>query len=59
MASSSILLSDLMFGRCSSTVDVRLLRFWEAWNVERGGELCSSKVIMYVLKLMFIVFMCS
>ncbi|KAG2298390.1 hypothetical protein Bca52824_034862 [Brassica carinata] len=26
-------------GKCSSVVEARLLRFWEARNVKRGGEL--------------------
>ncbi|WZZ36104.1 hypothetical protein YC2023_019505 [Brassica napus] len=35
MAASSILLSDLKHGRCSSTVKVLLLRFWGAKNLIR------------------------
>ncbi|CAH8386326.1 unnamed protein product [Eruca vesicaria subsp. sativa] len=31
--------SDLKSGWCSSTVEARLLRDWEARNVKRGGEL--------------------
>ncbi|CDY46865.1 BnaC01g27690D [Brassica napus] len=34
-----IFLSDLKPGKCSSVVEARLLRFWEARNVKRGGEL--------------------
>ncbi|KAJ4877951.1 hypothetical protein Rs2_14619 [Raphanus sativus] len=30
--------SDLKTGRCSSTFQVRFLRFWEARNVRRGGK---------------------
>ncbi|KAG2286419.1 hypothetical protein Bca4012_033012 [Brassica carinata] len=30
---------DLKSGKCSSAVEARLLRFWEAKNVKRGGEL--------------------
>uniref|UniRef100_A0A0D3B8X5 Uncharacterized protein n=1 Tax=Brassica oleracea var. oleracea TaxID=109376 RepID=A0A0D3B8X5_BRAOL len=37
MANSSILLTDLKDGRCSSTVDVRQLGFLEARNVKLGG----------------------
>lgn len=31
--------SDLKVGKCSSIVEARLLRFWEARNVKRDGEL--------------------
>ncbi|CAN6862516.1 unnamed protein product [Brassica oleracea] len=31
--------SDLKTGKCSSVVEARLLRYWEARNVKRGGEL--------------------
>ncbi|CAF1918840.1 unnamed protein product [Brassica napus] len=48
MANTFILLADLKAGRCSNTADVRLLRFWEARNVRKGGELmslaCSSSM---------------
>ncbi|CAN7060039.1 unnamed protein product [Brassica oleracea var. botrytis] len=30
---------DLKSGKCSSVVEARLLRFWGARNVKRGGEL--------------------
>ncbi|KAG2267121.1 hypothetical protein Bca52824_074200 [Brassica carinata] len=39
MAISRVFLSDLKLGKCSSVVEARLLRFWEARNVKRGGEL--------------------
>ncbi|KAH0926469.1 hypothetical protein HID58_018725, partial [Brassica napus] len=39
VANVLVLLSDLQSGRSSSTVEVRLLRFWEARNVRRSGEL--------------------
>ncbi|KAH0881136.1 hypothetical protein HID58_068530 [Brassica napus] len=44
MANSYTLLADLRAGRCSNTVEVRLLRFWEARNTKKGGDLstCSS-----------------
>ncbi|WZY83269.1 hypothetical protein YC2023_029653 [Brassica napus] len=35
---SPVFFSDLKSGRCSSVVEARLLRFWEARNVKRGGE---------------------
>ncbi|CAF1917187.1 unnamed protein product [Brassica napus] len=34
-----VFFSDLKSGKCSSVVEARLLRFWEARNVKRGGEL--------------------
>ncbi|KAF2565680.1 hypothetical protein F2Q68_00024907 [Brassica cretica] len=39
MAISGIFFSDLKSGKCSSVVEARLLRYWEARNVKRGGEL--------------------
>lgn len=39
MVNVSVFLYDLQAGRSSSTVEVRLLRFWEARNVRYGGEL--------------------
>ncbi|XP_056847802.1 uncharacterized protein LOC108821370 isoform X3 [Raphanus sativus] len=33
-------------GRSSSTVEVRLLRFWEAKNVRRGGELTGVDMLL-------------
>ncbi|KAF3532786.1 hypothetical protein DY000_02041068 [Brassica cretica] len=38
-------LSDLKSGRCSNTAEVRLLRFWEARNVRKGGELMSVDML--------------
>ncbi|CAH8302086.1 unnamed protein product [Eruca vesicaria subsp. sativa] len=38
--------SDLKSGRCSSTVEVRLLRTWEARNPRRGGELMWIDMLM-------------
>uniref|UniRef100_A0A0D3AST4 DUF223 domain-containing protein n=1 Tax=Brassica oleracea var. oleracea TaxID=109376 RepID=A0A0D3AST4_BRAOL len=46
MANVAIFLSDLKTGRCSSTVQVRLLRFWEARNVRRGGELMGVDILL-------------
>uniref|UniRef100_M4DLG3 Uncharacterized protein n=1 Tax=Brassica campestris TaxID=3711 RepID=M4DLG3_BRACM len=37
MANSSVLFADLKAGLLSSTIELRLLRFWEATN--GGGEL--------------------
>ncbi|WZZ50278.1 hypothetical protein YC2023_050385 [Brassica napus] len=39
MAISRIFFSDLKSGKCSFVVEARLLRYWEARNVKRGGEL--------------------
>ncbi|CAN6987138.1 unnamed protein product [Brassica oleracea var. botrytis] len=63
MASTSTILAALKYGRCSFTVEVevRLLRFWEARNIKRGGHfmgvdmlLLDSKVIPF-FKFMFII----
>ncbi|XP_033137007.1 uncharacterized protein LOC103841209 isoform X2 [Brassica rapa] len=39
MAILRVFFSDLKSGKCSSVVEARLLRLWEARNVKRGGEL--------------------
>ncbi|CDY54731.1 BnaCnng27550D [Brassica napus] len=39
MSISRVFFSDLKSGKCSSVVEARLLWFWEARNVKRGGEL--------------------
>ncbi|KAG5407197.1 hypothetical protein IGI04_013316 [Brassica rapa subsp. trilocularis] len=39
MAISRVFFSDLKSGKCSGVVEARLLQFWEARNVKRGGEL--------------------
>lgn len=39
MAISRIFFSDLKSGKCSFVVEARLLRYWEARNVKRGGDL--------------------
>ncbi|KAL0733347.1 hypothetical protein Bca4012_009557 [Brassica carinata] len=36
----------LASGRCSSVVEARLLRYWEARNVKRGGELMWVDMLM-------------
>lgn len=60
MPSSYVILADLKSRRCSSTVEVRLLRFWEARSVKHSGDLMGvdmlfldSKVIPY-FKFMYI-----
>lgn len=45
MANSQVLLADLKAGRCSNVAEVRLLRFWEAINVRKGGELMSVDML--------------
>ncbi|KAF2573550.1 hypothetical protein F2Q70_00000713 [Brassica cretica] len=45
MASSYTLLANLRAGRCSNTAEVRLLRFWEARNINKGGELISVDML--------------
>ncbi|WZZ42742.1 hypothetical protein YC2023_039001 [Brassica napus] len=46
MANSYTLLADLKAGRCSNTAELRLLRFWEARNVKKGGELMSVDMLL-------------
>ncbi|XP_048614385.1 uncharacterized protein LOC111206266 isoform X1 [Brassica napus] len=40
------LLANLRAGRCSNTAEVRLLRFWEARNINKGGELMSIEMLL-------------
>ncbi|XP_033134205.1 uncharacterized protein LOC103839160 [Brassica rapa] len=46
MASTYTLLADLRARRCSNTAEVRLLRFWEARNINKGGELMSVDMLL-------------
>ncbi|KAL0706973.1 hypothetical protein Bca4012_073399 [Brassica carinata] len=46
MANVSVFLSDLQTGRSSSTFQVRLIYFWEARNVHRGGELMGVDMLL-------------
>ncbi|CAN6854316.1 unnamed protein product [Brassica oleracea] len=46
MAMKKVFFSDLKSGRCSSVVEARLLRFWEAKNVKCGGELMWMDLLM-------------
>ncbi|KAF2586305.1 hypothetical protein F2Q70_00036542 [Brassica cretica] len=46
MANSKVLFSGLKFGKCSSVVEARLMRFWEARNVKCGGELMWVDLLM-------------
>ncbi|KAG2294973.1 hypothetical protein Bca52824_041642 [Brassica carinata] len=49
MVISRVFFSDLKSGKCSSVVEAWLLRFWEARNVKRGGELmCVDMLLMDV-----------
>ncbi|KAH0927185.1 hypothetical protein HID58_019441 [Brassica napus] len=38
-AQRRVFFSDLKSGKCTSVVEARLLQFWEARHVKRGGEL--------------------
>ncbi|KAG2251882.1 hypothetical protein Bca52824_082018 [Brassica carinata] len=46
MAMAKVFFSNLKSVRCSSVVEARLLRFWEARNVKRGGELMWMDLLM-------------
>lgn len=46
MAITKVFFSDLRAGRCSSVVEARLLRFWEAKNVKRDGEVMWMDLLM-------------
>ncbi|KAL0740519.1 hypothetical protein Bca4012_082032 [Brassica carinata] len=46
MANNLVFLSDLQDGCSFSSVQVRLLRFWEARNVRRGGELMGVDMLL-------------
>ncbi|CAF1974888.1 unnamed protein product [Brassica oleracea] len=46
MANSFTLLADIKAGRCSTTAEVRLLRFWEAPNVKRGSKLMGVNMLL-------------
>ncbi|WZZ25246.1 hypothetical protein YC2023_008647 [Brassica napus] len=37
-------------GKCSSIVEARLLRFWEARNVKRGDELSLSILSLHIFE---------
>uniref|UniRef100_M4E8X4 DUF223 domain-containing protein n=1 Tax=Brassica campestris TaxID=3711 RepID=M4E8X4_BRACM len=46
MANSYTFLDNLRAGRCSNTAEVRLLRFWEAKNINKGGALMSVEMLL-------------
>ena len=46
MAMTKVFFFDLKAGQCSSVVEARLLRFWQAKNVKRGGELMWMDLLM-------------
>ncbi|KAL0678514.1 hypothetical protein Bca4012_006495 [Brassica carinata] len=52
MANVFIFLSDMQAGRSSSTVQVRLICFWETRNVRRDGDLMG--VVMILLNSQFL-----
>ncbi|KAF3510450.1 hypothetical protein F2Q69_00004468 [Brassica cretica] len=43
------LLNDLRAGRCSNTAEVRLLRLWEARNINKGGWLAKQALLICVI----------
>ncbi|KAG2328387.1 hypothetical protein Bca52824_011115 [Brassica carinata] len=56
MVSSYTLLADLRAGQCSNTAEVRLLRFREARNINKGGELVSIDMLLIDENVSLIVF---
>ncbi|KAG2327817.1 hypothetical protein Bca52824_010545 [Brassica carinata] len=46
MSNLRVFYSDLESGRCSSTVEARLLHFWEARNVNRRVEIKWVDILM-------------
>ncbi|KAL0856653.1 hypothetical protein Bca101_061807 [Brassica carinata] len=48
MANNLLFLSDLQAGRSSSSVQVRLLRFWKAMNERDGGRWSKRKRTTYL-----------
>ncbi|CAF2042186.1 unnamed protein product [Brassica napus] len=46
MANSYTVLADLSAGRCSTAVEVRILRFWEAKNINKRGQLMSLEMLL-------------
>ncbi|CAN7118990.1 unnamed protein product [Brassica rapa subsp. narinosa] len=52
MAISRVFFSDLKSGKCSSVAEARLLRFWEARNVKRGGELMWVDMLLMDVNLL-------
>lgn len=46
MESSVICFSDLKAGRTSQKIAARLLRYWEARNVKKGGELMGLDMLL-------------
>ncbi|KAG2269173.1 hypothetical protein Bca52824_063728 [Brassica carinata] len=46
MSSTYVLLANLRAVCCSNTTELRLLRFWEAHNVRKGGMLMSVDMLL-------------
>ncbi|CDY50279.1 BnaAnng10430D [Brassica napus] len=46
MANSYTVLADLRAGRCFNTAEVRLLRFWEAKNINKRGQQMSVEMLL-------------
>lgn len=53
MADDLVFLSDLQAGHSSSTVEVRLLRSWDARTLRRGGERMSVEMLLLDSQVMF------
>ena len=54
MANTRVFFSDLKSGgKCSSVVEARLLRYWEARNVKRGGDLMWIDMLMIDVNVSF------
>ena len=53
MADDLVFLSDLQAGHSFSTVEVRLLRSWDARNLRRGGERMSVEMLLLDSQVMF------
>ncbi|XP_018488030.1 pre-mRNA-splicing factor 38-like [Raphanus sativus] len=53
MANPRVSFSDVKSGRCSSVVEARMLSFWEARDVKRGGELMWIDMLMVDINVRF------
>ncbi|KAG2307803.1 hypothetical protein Bca4012_083218 [Brassica carinata] len=54
MANNLVFLSNLQTDRSSFPVQVRLLRFWEARNVRRGGELIGVDMLLLYSQVIYL-----
>ncbi|KAG2315098.1 hypothetical protein Bca52824_018220 [Brassica carinata] len=58
MANSYTVLADLRAGRCSNVAEVRFLRFWEAKNINKRGQLMSLEMLLIDEQFISFVWMC-